>query len=225
MHVRGSMAGGSCSAVPPPILHAGEFRGMQPQRPPHARSEMLEQRRSSALRWAVLLVGTCACLIAGAVAHAFASARPDISDRRPFSSRRLDEQHERRRQQHETLPQQQQLPEQHNQQPRRLDDENSRRLQRRGITHRGGGGVGGKKRFALDPPSSATAAAAEVASAGGHAATGFDPNSNVCLLTIMTQERMASLHRMLYQWDGYVSIALLVDSYDDAAGEQRTRGR
>ena len=44
----------------------------------------------------------------------------------------------------------------------------------------------------------------------------FDPQSNICLLTIMTQERMASLHRMLAAWDGWISIALLVDSYDDA---------
>ena len=48
---------------------------------------------------------------------------------------------------------------------------------------------------------------------------GFDPASNVCLLTIMTQERTASLHRMLGVWDGYVSIALLVDVYDEAAAE------
>ena len=48
---------------------------------------------------------------------------------------------------------------------------------------------------------------------------GFDRESNVCLLTIMTQERMASLHRMLSVWDGYVSIALLVDVYDEAAPE------
>ena len=41
----------------------------------------------------------------------------------------------------------------------------------------------------------------------------------MCLLTIMTQERMASLHRMLAAWDGYISIALLVDSYVDAHKE------
>ena len=63
----------------------------------------------------------------------------------------------------------------------------------------------------------AAVAAVAAASSAGVAAPGFDPHSNVCLLTIMTQERMASLHRMLYQWDGYVSIALLVDSYADAA--------
>lgn len=48
---------------------------------------------------------------------------------------------------------------------------------------------------------------------------GFDTESNVCLLTIMTQERTASLHRMLNVWDGYVSIALLVDSYEETAPE------
>ena len=182
--------------------------------------EQLSRRRWSLPRWSVAcLVGTCACLIAGAVTHAFASGRPDYPDRRSFfPRRRLDEQHERRQREHDDV----------RQQSRRVDDEPptaTRRLQRRGVFARGGGGVGGKKRFALDPPSSATAAATETASAGGYPAAGFDPNSNVCLLTIMTQERMASLHRMLYQWDGYVSIALLVDSYDDAAGEQRTRGR
>jgi hypothetical protein len=51
------------------------------------------------------------------------------------------------------------------------------------------------------------------------AVVGFDPASTVCLLTIMTQERTASLHRMLRVWDGYVSIALLVDVYDEAAPE------
>lgn len=49
-------------------------------------------------------------------------------------------------------------------------------------------------------------------------AIGFDRKSTVCLLTIMTQERLASLHRMLNAWDGYVSVAMLVDSYDEALG-------
>lgn len=45
----------------------------------------------------------------------------------------------------------------------------------------------------------------------------FDSESNVCMLTIMTQERLASLHRMLSLWDGWASIALLVDDYATAA--------
>ena len=55
-----------------------------------------------------------------------------------------------------------------------------------------------------------------------HAADGdahFDPQANVCLLTIMTQERRASLHRMLAAWDGYISIALLVDDYAHAVAQ------
>ena len=44
----------------------------------------------------------------------------------------------------------------------------------------------------------------------------FDPDSNICLLTIMTQDRVASLHRMLAAWDGWVSIAMLVDDYETA---------
>ena len=47
----------------------------------------------------------------------------------------------------------------------------------------------------------------------------FDPEANVCLLTIMTQERRASLHRMLAAWDGYISIALLVDDYPAAVAQ------
>ena len=47
----------------------------------------------------------------------------------------------------------------------------------------------------------------------------WDPSSNICLLTIMTQERRASLHRLLATWDGYISIALLVDDYDAAVAE------
>ena len=47
----------------------------------------------------------------------------------------------------------------------------------------------------------------------------FDPEANVCLLTIMTQERRASLHRMLATWDGYISIALLVDDYPSAVAQ------
>ena len=47
----------------------------------------------------------------------------------------------------------------------------------------------------------------------------FDPQANVCLLTIMTQERRASLHRMLAAWDGYISIALLVDDYAHAVAQ------
>ena len=47
----------------------------------------------------------------------------------------------------------------------------------------------------------------------------FDPDANICLLTIMTQERRASLHRMLATWDGYISIALLVDDYAAAVAQ------
>jgi hypothetical protein len=69
----------------------------------------------------------------------------------------------------------------------------------------------------------ASAAASDAFAAGASSSSGparsFDPESNICLLTIMTQERLASLHRMLAAWDGYVSIALLVDSYDEAAPE------
>jgi len=35
----------------------------------------------------------------------------------------------------------------------------------------------------------------------------------------MTQERRASLHRMLAAWDGYISIALLVDDYAHAVAQ------
>ena len=48
-------------------------------------------------------------------------------------------------------------------------------------------------------------------------ASSFDPYSNICLLTIMTQERTASLHRMMGIWDGFVSIALLADLYEEVA--------
>lgn len=64
-------------------------------------------------------------------------------------------------------------------------------------------------------------AVAVLGMASGVAAAGaFDPLSNVCLLTIMTQERLASLHRMLLSWDGWVSIAMLVeaDEYASLAG-------
>ena len=80
----------------------------------------------------------------------------------------------------------------------------------RSFLRRGGGGGRGAK-GAVDV--SADSAAAPTSD---DALPGFDPASNICLLTIMTQERMASLHRMLAAWDGYISIALLVDSYDDA---------
>lgn len=81
----------------------------------------------------------------------------------------------------------------------------------RGFRHRlFGGTIGGL----LSRSGSSTAAAADPDDAAA-----FDPASNVCLLTIMTQERTASLHRMLGVWDGHVSIALLVDSYDEAAPE------
>ena len=66
----------------------------------------------------------------------------------------------------------------------------------------------------------------------------FDDDSNICLMTIMTQarsrnvcfcilntesmrclvqERLASLHRMLAVWDGWISIAMLLDDYAASA--------
>ena len=57
----------------------------------------------------------------------------------------------------------------------------------------------------------------------------FDAQSSICLLTIMTLERVASLHRMLGAWDGHVSLALLLDSYEEQVDEGmallRYRGR
>ena len=90
------------------------------------------------------------------------------------------------------------------------------------------GGVG-KAVAASDAAASSSASHRELARADVPAADGrlvappdrdtWDQDSNVCLFTIMTSERVASLHRMLDAWDGWCSIALLVDDYEAAAAQ------
>ena len=87
----------------------------------------------------------------------------------------------------------------------------------RGFRYRGGSHIYAVA--AATPVAPVAPAATATADTALASSVSFDPSSNVCLLTIMTQERTASLHRMLTVWDGYVSIALLVDSYDEASPE------
>ena len=94
---------------------------------------------------------------------------------------------------------------------------------------RGRGRGVGVAAAASDAAASSSASHRELARADVPAADGrlvappdrdtWDQDSNVCLFTIMTSERVASLHRMLDAWDGWCSIALLVDDYEAAAAQ------
>ncbi|KAL1495658.1 hypothetical protein AB1Y20_016524 [Prymnesium parvum] len=73
------------------------------------------------------------------------------------------------------------------------------------------------RRVALGVLAVGLVVAAWYAAARAPSGISFDEEANICLFTIMTQERLASLHRMLTVWDGWVSIAMLVDDYATAS--------